>query len=161
MVRQECEKAGIGWAIWEDPINMSLFDALAGTWLTGIVGIDCFVYDIAALKRGGLVGFVGGVALLGCGQYGLMGPPKLRQDLYPNLRTSYDEFKDQTTTVSFTHIGPFLMLQLFAVSKGHSPSPAEYVGIGIEHDSRDWQHNRDPSLILLIDGRRTGLDPIT
>ena len=33
MVRQECEKAGIGWAIWEDPVNMNLFDSLAGTWL--------------------------------------------------------------------------------------------------------------------------------
>jgi endoglucanase len=37
MVRQECEKAGIGWAIWEDPVNMNLFDSIAGTWLTGIV----------------------------------------------------------------------------------------------------------------------------
>jgi endoglucanase len=37
LVRQECEKAGIGWAIWEDPVNMSLFDSLAGTWLTDIV----------------------------------------------------------------------------------------------------------------------------
>ena len=37
MVRQECEQAGIGWAIWEDPVNMHLFDSLAGTWVTGIV----------------------------------------------------------------------------------------------------------------------------
>jgi len=37
MVRQECEKAGIGWAIWEDPVNMKLFDSQAGTWVTGII----------------------------------------------------------------------------------------------------------------------------
>ena len=36
-VRQQCESAGIGWAIWEDPVNMNLFDSLAGTWLTAIV----------------------------------------------------------------------------------------------------------------------------
>lgn len=37
MVRQECEKAGIGWAIWEDPVNMHLFDSAAGTWVNEIV----------------------------------------------------------------------------------------------------------------------------
>jgi endoglucanase len=36
-VRQQCESAGIGWAIWEDPVNMSLFDSRAGTWLTAII----------------------------------------------------------------------------------------------------------------------------
>jgi endoglucanase len=36
-VRQQCESAGIGWAIWEDPVNMNLFDSQAGTWLTEIV----------------------------------------------------------------------------------------------------------------------------
>lgn len=36
-VRQACETAGIGWAIWEDPVNMKLFDSLAGTWLNAIV----------------------------------------------------------------------------------------------------------------------------
>jgi len=36
-VRQQCESAGIGWAIWEDPENMNLFDSRAGTWLTEIV----------------------------------------------------------------------------------------------------------------------------
>jgi len=36
-VRQQCESAGIGWAIWEDPVNMSLFDSQAGTWLTALV----------------------------------------------------------------------------------------------------------------------------
>jgi hypothetical protein len=36
-VREECEKAGIGWAIWEDPKNMKLFDSAAGTWVTDIV----------------------------------------------------------------------------------------------------------------------------
>jgi len=36
-VRQQCESAGIGWAIWEDPVNMNLFDSHAGTWLTEIV----------------------------------------------------------------------------------------------------------------------------
>jgi endoglucanase len=36
-VRQQCESAGIGWAIWEDPVNMSLFDSRAGTWLSAIV----------------------------------------------------------------------------------------------------------------------------
>jgi endoglucanase len=36
-VRQQCESAGIGWAIWEDPVNMNLFDSGAGTWLTDIV----------------------------------------------------------------------------------------------------------------------------
>jgi endoglucanase len=35
-VRQQCESAGIGWAIWEDPVNMNLFDSQAGTWLTEI-----------------------------------------------------------------------------------------------------------------------------
>ena len=37
MVRQECEKAGIGWAVWEDPIHMHLFDSAAGTWVNAIV----------------------------------------------------------------------------------------------------------------------------
>jgi endoglucanase len=37
MVRQECEKAGIGWAIWEDPVHMHLFDSTAGTWVDEIV----------------------------------------------------------------------------------------------------------------------------
>jgi len=36
-VRQQCESAGIGWAIWEDPVNMNLFDSRAGTWLTAII----------------------------------------------------------------------------------------------------------------------------
>ena len=36
-VRQQCESAGIGWAIWEDPVHMSLFDSRAGTWLTAII----------------------------------------------------------------------------------------------------------------------------
>jgi endoglucanase len=36
-VRQQCESAGIGWAIWEDPVNMNLFDSGAGTWLTAII----------------------------------------------------------------------------------------------------------------------------
>jgi endoglucanase len=36
-VRQQCEAAGVGWAIWEDPVNMSLFDVGAGTWLTAII----------------------------------------------------------------------------------------------------------------------------
>jgi endoglucanase len=36
-VRQQCESAGIGWAIWEDPVNMKLFDAPAGSWLTEII----------------------------------------------------------------------------------------------------------------------------
>jgi len=31
-VRERCEAAGIGWAVWEDPLNMSLFDSVAGTW---------------------------------------------------------------------------------------------------------------------------------
>ena len=35
-VREQCESAGVGWAIWEDPVNMSLFDSRAGTWLTEI-----------------------------------------------------------------------------------------------------------------------------
>lgn len=37
MVRQECEKAGIGWAIWEDSAHMHLFDSVAGTWVKEIV----------------------------------------------------------------------------------------------------------------------------
>ena len=37
MVRQECEKAGIGWAIWEDPQHMHLFDSVARTWVNEIV----------------------------------------------------------------------------------------------------------------------------
>ena len=36
-VRQQCESAGVGWAIWEDPTNMNLFDSRAGTWLTAII----------------------------------------------------------------------------------------------------------------------------
>jgi endoglucanase len=36
-VRRQCESAGIGWAIWEDPVNMNLFDSRAGTWLTAII----------------------------------------------------------------------------------------------------------------------------
>jgi endoglucanase len=36
-VRQQCESAGVGWAIWEDPTNMSLFDSRAGTWQTAII----------------------------------------------------------------------------------------------------------------------------
>lgn len=36
-VREQCESAGIGWAIWEDPVNMSLFDSRAGTWLPEII----------------------------------------------------------------------------------------------------------------------------
>jgi len=37
LVRQECEKAGIGWAIWEDPEHMRLFDSVAGTWVNEMV----------------------------------------------------------------------------------------------------------------------------
>lgn len=37
MVRQQCDSAGVGWAIWEDPVNMNLFDSGAGTWVTGII----------------------------------------------------------------------------------------------------------------------------
>ncbi len=37
LVRQRCEAAGVGWAIWEDPNNMKLFDSGAGTWVTPIV----------------------------------------------------------------------------------------------------------------------------
>jgi endoglucanase len=36
-VRKQCEQAGIGWAIWEDPNNMKLFDSAAGTWVGPIV----------------------------------------------------------------------------------------------------------------------------
>jgi endoglucanase len=36
-VRKQCEQAGIGWAIWEDPVNMKLFDSAAGTWVTQII----------------------------------------------------------------------------------------------------------------------------
>ncbi|HEX5100619.1 MAG TPA: glycoside hydrolase family 5 protein [Polyangiaceae bacterium] len=36
LLRQECEKAGVGWAIWEDPNNMKLFDSTASTWVTEI-----------------------------------------------------------------------------------------------------------------------------
>jgi len=36
-VREQCESAGIGWAIWEDPVNMKLMDSRAGTWVTAIV----------------------------------------------------------------------------------------------------------------------------
>jgi endoglucanase len=36
-VRKQCESAGVGWAIWEDPVNMNLFDSRAGTWLTAII----------------------------------------------------------------------------------------------------------------------------
>ena len=36
-VRAQCDAAGVGWAIWEDPVNMNLFDSRAGTWLTAII----------------------------------------------------------------------------------------------------------------------------
>jgi endoglucanase len=36
-VRERCDAAGIGWAIWEDPQNMSLFDSAARTWNTRLV----------------------------------------------------------------------------------------------------------------------------
>jgi endoglucanase len=36
LVRQECESAGVGWAIWEDPNNMKLFDSTANSWVTQI-----------------------------------------------------------------------------------------------------------------------------
>jgi len=36
-VREQCESAGVGWAIWEDPTNMSLFDSAAGTRVTDII----------------------------------------------------------------------------------------------------------------------------
>ncbi len=36
-VRAACEAANIGWAIWEDPEHMSLFDSRAGTWQTPII----------------------------------------------------------------------------------------------------------------------------
>ena len=36
-VRKQCEQAGIGWAIWEDPTNMKLFDSSAGTWVGSII----------------------------------------------------------------------------------------------------------------------------
>jgi endoglucanase len=37
-VRKQCEQAGVGWAIWEDPTNMKLFDSTAGTWVDSIIG---------------------------------------------------------------------------------------------------------------------------
>jgi endoglucanase len=37
MVRENCEAEDIGWAIWEDPNNMQLFDSAAGTWVTPII----------------------------------------------------------------------------------------------------------------------------
>jgi endoglucanase len=37
-VRKQCEQAGVGWAIWEDPTNMNLFDSAAGTWVDSIIG---------------------------------------------------------------------------------------------------------------------------
>ena len=37
MVREQCESAGFGWAIWEDPVNMNLFDSTAGTWVSDII----------------------------------------------------------------------------------------------------------------------------
>ncbi len=36
-VRKQCEQAGVGWAIWEDPNNMKLFDSAAGTWVESMV----------------------------------------------------------------------------------------------------------------------------
>jgi endoglucanase len=36
-VRKQCDQAGIGWAIWEDPNNMKLFDSVAGTWVTPMI----------------------------------------------------------------------------------------------------------------------------
>jgi endoglucanase len=36
-VRKQCEQAGVGWAIWEDPVNLKLFDSSAGTWTSQIV----------------------------------------------------------------------------------------------------------------------------
>jgi len=36
-MRQQCDQAGVGWAIWEDPVNMNLFDSTAGTWVNQMV----------------------------------------------------------------------------------------------------------------------------
>lgn len=36
-MRRECESAGVGWAIWEDPNKMKLFDSVANTGVTEIV----------------------------------------------------------------------------------------------------------------------------
>ena len=36
-VRKRCEQAKVGWAIWDDPVNMNLFDSAAGTWVSQIV----------------------------------------------------------------------------------------------------------------------------
>jgi hypothetical protein len=36
-VRKQCEQAGVGWAIWEDPTNMNLFDSTASTWVSAII----------------------------------------------------------------------------------------------------------------------------
>ena len=36
-VRKQCEQAGVGWAIWDDPTNMNLFDSTAGTWVSAII----------------------------------------------------------------------------------------------------------------------------
>lgn len=37
VVREQCEAAGVSWAIWEDTENMSLFDSAAGTWNAPLV----------------------------------------------------------------------------------------------------------------------------
>jgi endoglucanase len=37
MVRERCDAADVGWAIWEDRNNMQLFDSTAGTWVTPMV----------------------------------------------------------------------------------------------------------------------------
>lgn len=37
LVREACEAEDVGWAIWEDRNNMSLFDSVEGTWATPIV----------------------------------------------------------------------------------------------------------------------------
>ena len=36
-MRQQCDQAGVGWAIWEDPVNMNLFDSTAGTWVNQMI----------------------------------------------------------------------------------------------------------------------------
>jgi endoglucanase len=37
MVRGECDKAGVGWAIWDDQSNLTLFDPTTGAWVESLV----------------------------------------------------------------------------------------------------------------------------
>jgi hypothetical protein len=71
------------------------------------------------------------------------------------LTSSYDEFKDRTSTSASISVGSGLRVYLFAISKGRSPSlHVTTMVLGVSEASDKAQHADSPSLIFLIDGGR-------